>query len=450
MSTDAPPLEATLDPNDRVSVRLDELIVGRPLQFPIHDENGVLLLAEGKVISADFKRLLRGHGVKSVKVHRSDANLAKVDVSLAIPTSELNLDCEFAKQLDKVIDCGLLGVNNKGPAVAESRKEHGREGYNAAKSEAMAKAHDKNTNQLSEVMKRACHGGPVNGAMVTQLAASYLADIADDTDCVMNVAMKATSDKALSDHCLKMAVLGMAIGVEMGLDEENCRRVCVSGLVHDWGMARVPNHIRQAERPLTTEEFFEVRKHPVYTAEILDRSSGMPTMAPIIAYQVHERPNGLGYPRGRGGDRIHLLSRILAVADTFAALTSARPHRPSFMPYAAMECVIKLAKSRDLDPEVVRAFLKVMSLFPIGSFVVLSDGSVGQVLRRNGEHYAYPIVQLLQDPSGEPIPRDTDETVIDLSTSELSVIQALPTPGKEEIALTDEWVCPQRSTEKAS
>ena len=103
-----------------------------------------------------------------------------------------------------------------------------------------------------------------------------------------------------------------------------------------------------------------------------------------------------------------------------------------------MECLIHLAKERSADPDVVRALLKVVSLFPIGSFVALSDGSIARVLRRNRNDYSKPIVLRVEDSEGQPSDGEDDENIIDLSHTELTVVQALATPGSEEVMLTEE------------
>ncbi len=429
---------------DQVDVALDDLIIGRPLTYPIFDDNGVLLLAEGSLISSEFKRLLKQRGTRNVLVHNADAGnvaLTLDDIS-EDAGKNLEIDQEIASQLDRVIESGLMQVHNHGPAMRENVVAHGRKAYDLDRHDHLELQRTATCESLTSMMKEAVRGKSVTSTVVTQLAASYLSELADDADNVISVAMQATNDPELSDHCLKMATLGMAIGVEMGLNEDNCKRVCVAGLVHDWGMARVPASVRNAERRLTETEFLQVQKHPIFTAEMLERMPGIPSMVPVIAYQVHERMNGLGYPRRRSGDRVHPFARILAVADTYAALTEPRPYRAPLMPYAAMECLVKLAKSRDLDPEVVRALLQVMSLFPIGSFVTLSDGSVAKVLRRNGNRYSTPIAQLIRDGQGQRVDPALDSSVIDLADHDLKIIQALPTPGRQEQSLTDEILYP--------
>jgi hypothetical protein len=115
------------------------------------------------------------------------------------------------------------------------------------------------------------------------------------------------------------------------------------------------------------------------------------------------------------------------------------------MPYAAMECLIHKARVRALDPQIVRCLLHVLSLFPIGSFVTLSDGSVARVLRRNGNAYAAPILQIVQDSEGNLCGAQAPGKIIDLNESDLKVIQAVPTPGHNEIALSPDVLTLNRS-----
>ena len=107
------------------------------------------------------------------------------------------------------------------------------------------------------------------------------------------------------------------------------------------------------------------------------------------------------------------------------------------MPYAAMECLIRQAREHYVEPDVVRALLRIQSLFPLGSFVTLSDGSVAQVLRSNRDDYTRPVVQLVQDATGKSV-EPQEENLIDLRASPLKIRQALPTPGTEEVAFFEE------------
>jgi HD-GYP domain-containing protein (c-di-GMP phosphodiesterase class II) len=420
-----------LPPADLTTVPLDELIVGRTLTTPIYDESGVLLLATGCVLTAEFKRLLKQRGEGAVRMTANEASRLSFSAA-AVPDINIKLETQLADQLDKLIDSGLLDVSNSGPAAKQRLVYHGRKAYSIERHAALQDQRTAAAESLGSMMKEALHGRTVASTAVTKMAAEFLSDLADDSDCTLNVALAASQDAELSQHSLRMATLGMAIAVEMGLDEDHCKRVCVAGLVHDWGMAKVPDELRKTSRVLSEHEMFQIKKHPIHTLEMLERMPGIPAMVPMIAYQVHEQPNGRGYPRGRSGERTLLFARILGVADAYAALTESRPHRPALSPYAAMECILKMASRRELDAQVARALLLVMTLFPIGSYVSLSDGSVARVIRRNGDKYTLPFVQIVQDAAGQPVPTDRDDAVVDLSADSRYILQALPMPGSQE------------------
>jgi hypothetical protein len=119
-------------------------------------------------------------------------------------------------------------------------------------------------------------------------------------------------------------------------------------------------------------------------------------------------------------------------------LTSPRPFRLPLTPYAAVECLVRNARQKSVDPEVVRSLLHVISLFPIGSYVVLSDTSVARVIRRNGNQFSCPLVQLVRRPDGSRIDTAHEMLVVDTAEDDRKIVRAISTPGRQEIALRPE------------
>jgi HD-GYP domain-containing protein (c-di-GMP phosphodiesterase class II) len=127
--------------------------------------------------------------------------------------------------------------------------------------------------------------------------------------------------------------------------------------LHDLGRLGVPNSIWDKPGPLTTSETERVRLHPYLTERML---AGTPALARLgaIAVQHHERQDGSGYPRGLSGAAISPSGRLLAAADTYAALTEPRPHRPALSPADAAARLRGEAKAGRLDPEATAAVLE--------------------------------------------------------------------------------------------
>jgi HD-GYP domain-containing protein (c-di-GMP phosphodiesterase class II) len=201
-------------------------------------------------------------------------------------------------------------------------------------------------------------------------------------------------------------------------------------------MARIPEAVLNSSRRLTAMEILDIQRHPMLTSNLLERTAGIPEVVRLIVYQTHERPDGSGYPHGRTKENIHPFARILQVADTFVALTTSRPFRAPYMPYAAVKCLLHQAQKNHVDAEVVRGMLRVLSLFPTGSYVELSDGQQALVLRANPDDFSRPLVIPVLDDQAY---RDgcltwSAEQVIDLTESPLEVTRAIAAPGSAEVS----------------
>jgi HD-GYP domain-containing protein (c-di-GMP phosphodiesterase class II) len=175
---------------------------------------------------------------------------------------------------------------------------------------------------------------------------------------------------------------------------------------------------------LDAGEFVEIAKHPFITFDILEANlDAVPSAARMVAYQMHERADGSGYPRGRTLEQTHPLARLASVIDAYTALVAPRPHRPGMLPYFAMEKVVKDVGQGIYDPQVVRGLLRTIGLFPLGSYVELSDGSVGRVIRAN-ENYTRPVIERWQAGNLSAPP-----TVVDLMfETEISVRRPVADP----------------------
>ncbi len=114
---------------------------------------------------------------------------------------------------------------------------------------------------------------------------------------------------------------------------------------------------------------------------------------------------------------VNPLARVVNVADTYAALTSPQPYRPAVCPYLAIKTLLYAASDGQLDRNVARAFLNCVCLFPIGSYVELSDGLIARVLRNNGAAHTRPVVV--------PLNADGSETDIELDRKKLTSIQVI-------------------------
>ena len=203
--------------------------------------------------------------------------------------------------------------------------------------------------------------------------------------------------------------------------------------------------MRGKDRELTQIERLEFTKNPIMMFDALKDVANLPGGARQVAYQIYERWDGSGYPRQRRGNQIHPLAQIASVCDSYVALTSPRPHRAAFEPYQAVETILVDTQKGKYSPLVVKAFLQTVCLYPIGSFIELSNESLAVVVRTNIEHYDSPIIQVLFDEMGQRI---VPQTVDLVKEPKLHVVRAIESDIIEAMLFaTEENIANQTSLE---
>jgi putative nucleotidyltransferase with HDIG domain len=165
-------------------------------------------------------------------------------------------------------------------------------------------------------------------------------------------------DPCTAGHSQRVARLAVMLARRLELPESEVGSIYQAGLLHDIGKIGVGDAILRKPAPLTSEELAVIRTHPVTGAQILAPVAHLSGVAALVRHH-HERFDGSGYPDGLSGRSIPLGSRILAVADTFDALTSTRPYRRACPVARARELLIASAPSQH-DPEVSRAFVALL------------------------------------------------------------------------------------------
>jgi putative nucleotidyltransferase with HDIG domain len=159
-------------------------------------------------------------------------------------------------------------------------------------------------------------------------------------------------------HSERVTALSLAIGRRMGMTESELEVLQRGGLLHDLGKIGVPADILDKHGRLTDEEMEVMMGHTRIGARILQPIPVFPDVIPIVQ-QHHEHVDGTGYPDGLKGDEISLGARVLAVADVYDALTSARPYRKA-MEQDEVVKIIQESSGSHFDPEAVEAFLEVI------------------------------------------------------------------------------------------
>jgi HD-GYP domain-containing protein (c-di-GMP phosphodiesterase class II) len=163
-------------------------------------------------------------------------------------------------------------------------------------------------------------------------------------------------DAYTGGHTRRVTDYSLATGRQLGLKEDQMKRLRMAAILHDIGKIGVDDHVLRKPGRLDREEFAQMKKHPSLGADILDHIQYLAAILPGIRSH-HERNDGFGYPDGLSKKKIPLVARIIAVADTYDAMTSDRPYRKGLSKTIAVQELIDCSGSQ-FDPVVVEAFLQ--------------------------------------------------------------------------------------------
>jgi putative nucleotidyltransferase with HDIG domain len=165
-------------------------------------------------------------------------------------------------------------------------------------------------------------------------------------------------DPYVSGHAAKVADYAVAIGRELGVEEERIEPLRQAGFLHDIGKIAISEQVLHKPDKLTVEEYEYIKTHAALGAEFLETCRGLRHIAPFVRHH-HERWDGAGYPDGTKEKDIPLEARILAVCDAAEAMASDRPYRKG-MSLDEMLVEIKRCAGTQFDPSVATAFVKVV------------------------------------------------------------------------------------------
>jgi HD-GYP domain-containing protein (c-di-GMP phosphodiesterase class II) len=214
----------------------------------------------------------------------------------------------------------------------------------------------------------------------------------------------------LVTHSIDVTFYSLLIGLAMDYTKKQLLELGTGTILIDAGMTKVPVYIVHKKSTLTENEFQMIKAHPVHGYKSLVGYPGLNENIAGISLQHHEQFDGKGYPRGLKGKEIMEYARIASIADSFEAQTSKRSYRDKVGAYHAMKNLLASGVNK-FDPEILRVFLSIMSVYPIGSLIELNDKSIGIVVGSIVEKPLRPIIKLIFNENREKI---SDTKIINL------------------------------------
>ncbi|MFQ5554419.1 MAG: HD-GYP domain-containing protein [Acidimicrobiia bacterium] len=204
-------------------------------------------------------------------------------------------------------------------------------------------------------------------------------------------------------HSVNTCIVSLALGRMFGVEKDDLIPVGVGAVLHDIGKVAVSTTVLNYPGRLSNEQWKEITIHPQEGALAIMSAGGTGSeIAATVAFEHHARYDGTGYPRVTRDGRPHILSRAVAISDTYDAITTRRSYRRAETPQRALQVLLSNAGTH-YDPNLVRVFIRMMGLYPPGSILRMDDGRITVVTAPSPELDAPLPTLLVRDPSGADI-----------------------------------------------
>src|SRR5471030_363763 len=226
--------------------------------------------------------------------------------------------------------------------------------------------------------------------------------VTQDRTSLMALTALKKYDNYTFTHMVNVAALSMAQARALNLEGPLLREFGFAALMHDIGKVNTPLEILNKPDKLTKDEFDIMKRHVVDGAHILRRTPEMPALAPIVAFEHHLKQDLSGYPEKIGSRKLNLCTMIVSIADVFDALRSNRPYRQG-MATVRIRSIMDEQDHPAFNQVLLKRFVNLMGLFPVGNFVRLSTEELAVVTAEHPTDPFRPQVKVIVDAKGETI-----------------------------------------------
>jgi len=282
---------------------------------------------------------------------------------------------------------------------------------------------DELVSMVEDIFEKVRNGVGYDKEKIIGVIDRLIEKVKEDKNKALAITTAEHEGKYIYTLAASVSMLAVVTGMSLEYGKHRLIPLGVGALLHDIGMVRVPSYITDKKTTLTPDEYNRIKTHPIYGYRIITKELGLTNEIATIALQHHESYDGSGYPRKSKAEGISEFAKIVSICDVFCAMTRKRSYREEHLSYNAMKNVLS-ESNRKFDPNIVKAFLSNMAIYPIGSIVQLNNAVIGRVVSANAELPLRPRIEVLVDEFGD---RLEERKVIDLQeNTNLYITKPLP------------------------
>ncbi|HYS21868.1 MAG TPA: HD domain-containing phosphohydrolase [Gemmatimonadales bacterium] len=387
---------------------------------------------------------LRQSGIGAVRIDEGvERRELQIFVSLLLSYAAKEANPNKVFELgQKLTDGGVTHVSVEPPLDTDEETEDAEKQKEAAK-----RTYARSVAVTKEVINSIRMGRSANVKKVKRAVQAIVDQVLNNEESLMGLTTLRDYDEYTFTHSVNVCIFSVALGRKLGFTKLQLYDLGMAALFHDVGKSRVPLEVLNKEGGLTDEEWRIIQAHPwlgVLTLFGLRGYGEIPYRGMIVAYEHHMKTDLTGYPKSVRGRDLSIYSKIVAVADGFDAATSRRVYQT--VPIQPDQVLKEMWENprRGYDQVVVKAFINLVGIYPVGTCVILDTHEVAIVHAANPDvsQVHRPMARVVAAPDGALM---TPGTVVDLAQRDANgnfprTIVKVTDPQKYGIKVSDYFV----------
>ena len=367
-------------------------------------QTAIVIGMVGNEIIVDDTPVAKTDALGSIGKRLRDTGFERITIARGVTTDELTAFSEAVAALERVDDsaaavAAFADFKNirVGRVVVEQKVD-----ADAGDMGTIRRMYSEAVSAAGTVWESAQTEGQPDATLAKTMIDGLAQAVAQNRTALLALTTLKNYDNYTFTHMVNVSILMMGQARALGIDGGLLREFGLAALMHDIGKVRTPLEVLNKPDKLTDDEFVIMKRHVVDGAEILRGTPDVPALAPIIAFEHHLRVDGTGYPTGVARPSLNLGTMLCGIADVYDAMRSQRAYQQSY-PTDRILQVLKRNDGAQFDQNLVRRFVQLLGIYPVGNFVKLDTGEVGVVREVHAPDPYRPQVRVLFDKTGAAV-----------------------------------------------
>lgn len=241
-------------------------------------------------------------------------------------------------------------------------------------------------NKAKEIQEKAFQdmkaGREIDTGAMKDVADGFIDSVFRNPDALACMTRMRDKDAYLMEHSVNVSIIMTIFARYLGFDQQLIHELATGALLHDLGKIGVPDPVLNKPGRLTDDEMVEMRSHVTLGYDVLKRSGDLSEVALNVVGDHHERLDGTGYPNGKTAEQLSKYARMIAIVDTYDAITATRCYQTARTPITAFK-ILRAESGTAFDGDLVAEFIACMGIHPVGTLVKMKSNKLGFVVESN-------------------------------------------------------------------